>query len=116
MFGIDFSEFLLIGIVALIVLGPERLPRVARALGHIVGRMQRYAASLKAEIDREMKLEELTKLQEQFRQAEASARHVILEEKHTVEEGAKSISSAADLGAQSAPPVVEPKNPEQHAS
>lgn len=113
MFGIDFSELLLIGIVALIVLGPERLPRVARTLGHIIGRMQRYASSLKEEIDREVKLEELKKLQEQFRDAEANARHVILEEKQTVEEEVKAISSAADPTATTlATPPAEPKNPE----
>lgn len=117
MFGIDFSEFLLIGIVALIVLGPERLPRVARTLGHIVGRMQRYAASIKEEIDREVKLEELKKLQEHFREAEAGARHVILEEKRAVEEGAKAISAAADPTASTPPaPPAEPKNPEQRPS
>jgi twin arginine-targeting protein translocase TatB len=111
MFDIGFSELLLIGIVALIVLGPERLPKVARTVGHLVGRMQRYAAGLKAEIDREVKLEELKKLQEQFREAEAGARHVILEEKQTVEEEAKAISSAVDPVAPAADVPSFPADP-----
>lgn len=110
MFDIGFSELLLIGIVALIVLGPERLPKVARTVGHLVGRMQRYAAGLKAEIDREVKLEELKKLQEQFREAEAGARHVILEEKQAVEEGAKAISGAVESAVETTPHAEPPKS------
>ena len=56
MFDIGFSELLVIGVVALIVIGPERLPRVARTIGHLMGRMQRYVADVKADIDREVEL------------------------------------------------------------
>ncbi len=63
MFDIGFSEILVIAIVALIVIGPERLPKVARTLGHLFGRMQRYVNDVKADISREMELEELKKLQ-----------------------------------------------------
>lgn len=63
MFDIGFSELMVIAIVALIVIGPERLPRVARTLGHLFGRMQRYVNDVKADISREMELEELKKLQ-----------------------------------------------------
>lgn len=109
MFDIGFSELLLVGIVALIVLGPERLPKVARTVGHLVGRMQRYAAGLKAEIDREVKLEELKKLQDQFREAEAGARHVILEERRAVEEEAKAVAGAVESAAETPPPAESPK-------
>jgi len=57
MFDIGFSELLVIGVVALIVIGPERLPRVARTVGHLMGRMQRYVADVKADIDREVELD-----------------------------------------------------------
>ncbi|MGD9786888.1 MAG: Sec-independent protein translocase protein TatB [Sulfuricellaceae bacterium] len=116
MFDIGFSELLLIGVVALVVLGPERLPKVARTIGHLVGRMQRYAANIKAEIDREMKLEELKKIQEQFRQAEAGARHVILEEKQAVEQEIGALSSAVesaptkDAGEPVSPPPEQGKS------
>jgi sec-independent protein translocase protein TatB len=63
MFDIGFSELLLIAIVALIVIGPQQLPRVARTLGHLFGRMQRYVNDVKADISREMELQELKKLQ-----------------------------------------------------
>jgi sec-independent protein translocase protein TatB len=58
-FDIGFSEFLVIGIVALLVIGPERLPKVARTAGHLFGRMQRYVADVKADLNREMDASEL---------------------------------------------------------
>ena len=63
MFDIGFSELLVIAIVALIVIGPERLPKVARTLGHLFGRMQRYVNDVKADIAREIELDELKKMQ-----------------------------------------------------
>ncbi len=59
MFDIGFSELLLIGIVALVVIGPERLPKVARTVGLLLGRAQRYVATVKADLHREMQLEEV---------------------------------------------------------
>lgn len=61
MFDISFTEILVIGVVALIVIGPERLPGVARTLGHLFGRAQRYVNDVKNDIQREMELEELKK-------------------------------------------------------
>jgi len=69
MFDVGFSEILVIAVVALIVIGPERLPKVARTLGHMFGRLQRYAAEVKADIDREMQMEELKKLQTSMQEA-----------------------------------------------
>ncbi|MBC7945096.1 MAG: twin-arginine translocase subunit TatB [Burkholderiales bacterium] len=69
MFDIGFSELMVIAVVALIVIGPERLPRVTRTLGHLVGRMQRYVSDVKADISREIDLEELRKLQSSAREA-----------------------------------------------
>jgi len=63
MFDLGFSEMLVIGLVALVVIGPERLPKVARTIGTMLGRMQRYVNDVKAEVEREMQLEELRKLQ-----------------------------------------------------
>lgn len=62
MFDISFAEMLVIGVVALVVLGPERLPRVAHTLGHLFGRAQRYVNDVKNDIQREIELEELKKL------------------------------------------------------
>ena len=59
MFDIGFSELMVIAVVALVVLGPERLPKVARTAGHLFGRLQRYVNDVKADINREIELEEL---------------------------------------------------------
>jgi sec-independent protein translocase protein TatB len=72
MFDIGFSELLVIGIVALIVIGPERLPRVARTLGHLAGRLQRYVSDVKSDISREMELEDLRKMRDSMQQAATS--------------------------------------------
>ena len=67
MFDIGFSELMLIGLVALVVIGPERLPKVARTVGHLLGRVQRYVSDVKSDIQREMDLDELKKLQTQVK-------------------------------------------------
>ena len=64
MFDIGFSELLVIGVVALIVIGPEKLPRMARTVGHLAGRLQRYVADVKADINREIELDELRKMRD----------------------------------------------------
>ena len=65
MFEVGFSEMLVIAVVALIIIGPERLPKVARTLGHLWGRAQRYVNSVKADISRDMAIEEFSQLQQQ---------------------------------------------------
>jgi sec-independent protein translocase protein TatB len=72
MFDIGFTELMVIALVALIVIGPERLPRVARTLGHLAGRLQRYVAEVKADINREVELEELRKMRDSMQQAASS--------------------------------------------
>jgi sec-independent protein translocase protein TatB len=72
MFDIGFSELIVIGVVALIVIGPERLPKVARTLGHLLGRAQRYVNDVKSDINREMQLDELKKLQTQVSESARS--------------------------------------------
>ncbi|KIO48563.1 Sec-independent protein translocase protein TatB [Nitrosospira sp. NpAV] len=78
MFDISFTEIVVIAMVALIVLGPERLPQVARTLGHLFGRAQRYVNDVKNDIRHEMELEELRKLktsvQETARSIESTVR------------------------------------------
>jgi sec-independent protein translocase protein TatB len=69
MFDIGFSELLVIGVVALIVIGPEKLPRMARTVGHLAGRLQRYVADVKADINREIELDELRKMRDSMQQA-----------------------------------------------
>jgi len=73
MIDFGFDKIALIGAVALIVIGPEKLPRVARTVGHMIGKAQRYVADVKAEVNRSIELEELQKMKSQF---ETAARDV----------------------------------------
>lgn len=73
MIDFGFDKLALIGAVALIVIGPEKLPRVARTVGHLLGKAQRYVADVKAEVNRSIELEELQKMKSQF---ETAAREV----------------------------------------
>jgi sec-independent protein translocase protein TatB len=85
MFDIGFGELVLIGIVALVVIGPERLPKVARTAGLWVGRMRGFVMSVKSDIDREMRAEDLRRIMDE--QARSSGIHEILEEtRESVEE------------------------------
>jgi sec-independent protein translocase protein TatB len=72
MFDIGFSELVVCGIVALVVIGPERLPKVARTLGVLFGRLQRYVTQVKADINREMELAELGKVKTEIESAARS--------------------------------------------
>lgn len=72
MFDLSFSELMLIGVVALIVIGPERLPKVARTVGHLVGRAQRYVSGVKSDIQREINLSELNNIKGQMEDAAKS--------------------------------------------
>jgi sec-independent protein translocase protein TatB len=69
MIDFGFDKLALIGAVALIVIGPEKLPRVARTVGHLLGKAQRYVADVKAEVNRSIELEELKKMKTQFEDA-----------------------------------------------
>lgn len=106
MFDIGFSELLLIGIVALIVIGPERLPKVARTVGLLFGRAQRYVSEIKADINNQLKLEELRKIEADLRAKASTAEHMIIEEAQRTEQEFK---SAAELAT---PAVAAPESPD----
>jgi sec-independent protein translocase protein TatB len=80
MFDIGFSEMMVIAVLALIVIGPEKLPRVARTLGHLAGRLQRYVADVKADINREIELDELRKMRDSMQQAASGFQSSVNEE------------------------------------
>jgi sec-independent protein translocase protein TatB len=103
MFDIGFSELLVIGIVALIVIGPEKLPRVARTIGHLAGRLQRYVSDVKADINREIELEELRKMRDSMQQAASDINSSVSAElQQTEQELNRTVES-----------VVETKPPEE---
>ncbi|WP_434632384.1 Sec-independent protein translocase protein TatB [Chromobacterium sp. CV08] len=74
MLDISFGEFVLIGVVALVVLGPERLPTVARTVGALVARAQRFVATVKADIQQQTNLQELDSLRQNLQDAAHSFR------------------------------------------
>ncbi|MCX7189481.1 MAG: Sec-independent protein translocase protein TatB [Methylotenera sp.] len=73
MFDVSFSELIVIAVVALIVIGPEKLPKVARTLGALAGRMQRYVAQVKEEVNREVRFQELQQLQQEIKETATKA-------------------------------------------
>ena len=101
MFDFSFGELAVIGAVALVVLGPERLPRVARSVGEWAGKAQRYVAQVKADINREMELAELKKLQEQARdiahEFETSVKNEVKGIESSVASGLPGASSSVDM-------------------
>ena len=79
MFGLSFTEIMLIGVVALIVIGPEKLPKVARTVGHLLGRAQRYVNDVKTDIRKEMDSAEIGSLKDQMQEAAQSVKASVAE-------------------------------------
>ncbi len=104
MFDVGFSEMMVIAVVALIVIGPERLPKVARTIGHLVGRMNRYVSDVKADINREMELEELRKFKEQFQDTAQSVEQTIHKELEGAQAGLDKLEAVASV---TPPPLGE---------
>ena len=94
MFDFAFSELVLIGVVALVVIGPERLPKVARTMGLLFGRAQRYVSEVKADINNQLKLEELRKIEEDIRAKASTAEHLIIEETQSAGQEIKAVAEA----------------------
>lgn len=113
MFDIGFSELVVIGLVALIVIGPERLPRLARTLGHLAGRLQRYVADVKADINREVELEELRKMKDTVQQAATGFENSVQSELNTTENELNAAASVAAGAAESTAAAEAPKIPEK---
>lgn len=105
MFDISFTELMVIGMIALVVIGPERLPKVARTLGHLLGRAQRYVNDVKTDIKREMDAGDLNNLKNQFDEARSSVQaslddasrtiaNPMLEAQKAVENAGKSLQAS----------------------
>lgn len=80
MIDFGFDKIALIGAVALIVIGPEKLPKVARTVGHLFGKAQRYVADVKAEVNRSIELEELKKMKTDFEDAARNVQQTVQSE------------------------------------
>ena len=108
MFDIGFSELLVIGIVALIVIGPQKLPRVARTAGHLLGRLQRYVADVKADINREIELEELRKMRDSMQQAASEMHKAASDMQSAVDSELTRTADELNRAAGAAPPQSAP--------
>src|SRR6478609_10135159 len=95
MIDLGIEKMLVVGAVALIVIGPEKLPRVARTVGTLLGKAQRYVADVKAEVSRTMELEELKKMKETV---ESAARDVESSIHGGVSDIQKQLADAANTG------------------
>lgn len=112
MFDIGVTKLALVGGIALIVIGPERLPRVARMVGTLLGRAQRYVADVKAEVNRSIEIEELAKMKSEFEGAARDVHdHVQRSLRDPGELGEPGVSDVSDAAAmrplEPAPPVYK---------
>ena len=122
MFELSFGKMMIIAVVALIVLGPEKLPKVARTIGHLLGRARTYANTVKQDIDREMQMDELRKLQQQAQEAARSFETAVSDAGRSVEQEASTMqnsmnaslaqaeSAALGNAATTTPPVIGTDN------
>jgi sec-independent protein translocase protein TatB len=120
-FDIGFSEMVVCAVVALVVIGPERLPKVARTLGVLFGRLQRYVTQVKADINREMDMADLGKVKTEFESAARSFETDLKSQAADIEREVRDAQSALEAQAPSpqlslgieepAPPPLPPKGP-----
>ena len=97
MIDFGFDKIALIGAVALIVIGPEKLPRVARTVGHLIGKAQRYVADVKAEVNRSIELEELKKMKTEFEDAARNVEQTVSSEVHQTTSELEKAWTAPDM-------------------
>ncbi len=110
MFGVDFSELLVILVVTLIVVGPERLPKVARTLGALWARAQRYVNGVKADIARDMAAEDMRqlqlKIQQEAREAEEALKRGAQSAAQSVDQQVRELNVAVASPVEPAPPAA----------
>ena len=107
MFDIGFSELMVIGVVALVVIGPERLPKVARTMGLLFGRLQRYVTQVKSDISREMELAELGKMKSEFESAARTFQTEVESKASETERDLREAAESIEKGLVSEPPAEE---------
>lgn len=100
----------LIGAVALIVVGPEKLPALARTIGALLGKAQRYVADVKAEVNRSMELDELKKMRETVEGAARDVENSIQTQASDFEKSWSDTTDAATLGYEAEPPQYKHPN------
>jgi sec-independent protein translocase protein TatB len=116
MIDFGFDKIALIGAVALIVIGPEKLPRVARTVGTLMGKARRYVADVKAEVNRSIELEELQKMKSQFESAARDVEQTVHNEVNSAQQAFgqqyNEMSSALDGSIDALSAAYEPPPPQ----
>jgi sec-independent protein translocase protein TatB len=115
MFDLDISKLALIGAVALVVIGPEKLPRVARTAGTLLGKAQRYISDVKAEVNRSMELDELKRMKETMEDAAKDVNQTIRDSTSDFEKSwAESSGETATAHDVDFSPVPEYRHPKKN--
>ena len=107
MIDIGISKLALIGVVALVVIGPEKLPRLARTLGALLGKAQRYVSDVKAEVNRSMELDELKKMKESMEGAAQEVQSNIESSASDFEKNWADVTSGLETNSLGAPAASE---------
>lgn len=108
MFDVSLTELMVIGVVALIVIGPERLPKVARTVGHLLGRAQRYVNDVKSDIQREIEIDELRKFKSEMEDAAQGVQQSLNETHASLQEPVQQFRAELDEVAREANGKVAP--------
>jgi sec-independent protein translocase protein TatB len=108
MFDVSLTELMVIGVVALIVIGPERLPKVARTVGHLLGRAQRYVNDVKSDIQREIELDELRKFKNEMEDAAQGVQQSLNDTHASLQEPVQQFRAELDEVAREASGKVAP--------
>ncbi|CAB3867032.1 Sec-independent protein translocase protein TatB [Achromobacter mucicolens] len=111
MFDVSLTELMVIGVVALIVIGPERLPKVARTVGHLLGRAQRYVNDVKSDIQREIELDELRKFKTEMEDAAQGVQQSLNETGASLQEPVQQFRAELDEVAREASGKAAPASP-----
>ncbi|MDH2919315.1 MAG: Sec-independent protein translocase protein TatB [Sideroxydans sp.] len=109
MFEFSFSELMVVMVVALVVIGPERLPKVARTLGLLWGRAQRYVHGVRADIERDLAVAEFQQLKAKVQAEADAAQQAVQSLDHTLSSQAQQLKQ--DIAALEQPAPPSPKSP-----
>ena len=114
MFDLEVSKLAMIGAVALVVIGPEKMPRVARTIGTLLGKAQRYVSDVKAEVNRSMEMEDLKKMKETMDTAMSDVQSSVLNATTKLNQGVAGLGLESSEPEVWTPPPPEYKHPQKN--
>jgi len=108
MFDVSFGEMVIVGVVALIVVGPQKIPEVARTAGRWVGKFKRMSASFRADLDRELHTEELRKMLTEQQEEVKDLRQMLDENRTAIEKDLASATAMVNQAPGTTPSLTQP--------